>query len=588
MATWNLLNADDPALARTAINAAGGNSVSVKDYDAAGDGVADDTDAFQTAINEMSSDGGGTVCFPTGTYLLTDTITMADNVTLTGAGPGSILTPAYASLDVNRVIDNDWVNGNSNIALQNFTIDRTGAYVTHGVLFNGIDSLLIDGITIFGDPGSGLNSGCIGISSVGPLDEAVAHITSTNVRVVNCDLRDVWNYGVQVGDVDGCVIANNTASNAYREVYGVEPEAASTARNVVISGNTVAGSATVRGSVTGLIVATEGSGGTIHGLTISGNSLRQPSTSASDNPGIAIYGGTAITITGNTCYGLDGAGISIGSGASPTDGVVVQGNSVTNCGLNSGFAGIRLRNGTRCAVTGNYVYGASHAAGVEETLTAGNNLVAWNYLRDTTPVTTVSGSDTLVMGNKGVDGDINVAMGTDNSTVAQQFGINASSGTWARSVAFQTAGVNRWQITCTGSESGSNTGSDLYFSARQDAGTSNGDAVTIKRADRRVILGGGFSVPRVAKTSTSSAAVTDVIVAVTTTAAPRTITLPSAVTVAVGALLIVKDESGGAAANNITVARAAAETIDGATSVTISTNYGAVRLYSNGSNWFTW
>jgi len=77
-------------------------------------------------------------------------------------------------------------------------------------------------------------------------------------------------------------------------------------------------------------------------------------------------------------------------------------------------------------------------------------------------------------------------------------------------------------------------------------------------------------------------------IGVTSTAAPRTITLPAASAVTAGRTYVVKDESGAAGTNNITVARAGADTIDGATSKVINTNYGSVMLYSDGvSKWFT-
>jgi hypothetical protein len=47
--------------------------VSVKDFGAVGDGVADDTTAIQNAINSLS--GGGTLHFPSGTYLVSTTNT---------------------------------------------------------------------------------------------------------------------------------------------------------------------------------------------------------------------------------------------------------------------------------------------------------------------------------------------------------------------------------------------------------------------------------------------------------------------------------------------------------------------------------
>jgi len=59
-------------------------TVSVKDFGAIGNGVADDTAAIQAAINSLSS--GGTVFFPVGTYLVTSQIVVADKVSLQGTG----------------------------------------------------------------------------------------------------------------------------------------------------------------------------------------------------------------------------------------------------------------------------------------------------------------------------------------------------------------------------------------------------------------------------------------------------------------------------------------------------------------------
>ncbi len=70
------------------------------------------------------------------------------------------------------------------------------------------------------------------------------------------------------------------------------------------------------------------------------------------------------------------------------------------------------------------------------------------------------------------------------------------------------------------------------------------------------------------------------------TSGGNTVTLGSS-QVEDGRIIIVKDESGNAGTDNITVATQGSETIDGAATVTINTNYGVVRLYSDGSNWFT-
>jgi len=65
----------------------------------------------------------------------------------------------------------------------------------------------------------------------------------------------------------------------------------------------------------------------------------------------------------------------------------------------------------------------------------------------------------------------------------------------------------------------------------------------------------------------------------------RTVTLPASHTA--GQCYVVKDEQD-ASLNTITIATADADTIDGAASVTITTQYGKVRVISDGTNWWTW
>ncbi len=78
----------------------------------------------------------------------------------------------------------------------------------------------------------------------------------------------------------------------------------------------------------------------------------------------------------------------------------------------------------------------------------------------------------------------------------------------------------------------------------------------------------------------------DTIIGVTSTSSAYTVTLSAADAVA-GRVIIIKDESGAAGTNHITVNTAGGKTIDGAASITISVNYGVLRVYSDGTNWFT-
>ena len=96
----------------------------------------------------------------------------------------------------------------------------------------------------------------------------------------------------------------------------------------------------------------------------------------------------------------------------------------------------------------------------------------------------------------------------------------------------------------------------------------------------------GIATNYAAKTADYTTTSDDVIVGVDTSGGAVTITLASA-TVTAGRIVIIKDVGGSAGTNNITIATEGSETIDGAASSTISSNYGVVRLFSDGTNWFT-
>lgn len=81
-----------------------------------------------------------------------------------------------------------------------------------------------------------------------------------------------------------------------------------------------------------------------------------------------------------------------------------------------------------------------------------------------------------------------------------------------------------------------------------------------------------------------SGSVKDVYLGVTNTGTV-TITLPAASTMS-ERVIVVKDEDG--TANSITIDPNASETIDGATTYTVNSIYGTVKIYCNGTAWFTY
>lgn len=96
----------------------------------------------------------------------------------------------------------------------------------------------------------------------------------------------------------------------------------------------------------------------------------------------------------------------------------------------------------------------------------------------------------------------------------------------------------------------------------------------------------GQVVNRTTTATSYSVLTTDYIVAVTSTSAARTITLPASPTT--NQIFVIKDESGAASINNISIVVSGGANIDGTATLIINTNYGAVSVYWNGSQYFAW
>lgn len=80
-----------------------------------------------------------------------------------------------------------------------------------------------------------------------------------------------------------------------------------------------------------------------------------------------------------------------------------------------------------------------------------------------------------------------------------------------------------------------------------------------------------------------SVASSDHIIAHTSVTAVPTVTLPTAASID-GCEYMFKDETGSAAIKDITITTTSTQMFDGAPTKAINTNYGLVRVYSNGSN----
>jgi len=128
-----------------------------------------------------------------------------------------------------------------------------------------------------------------------------------------------------------------------------------------------------------------------------------------------------------------------------------------------------------------------------------------------------------------------------------------------------------------------NLGTDTFFTIDTAGNTGIGNTTPLSILD----VGGTLGLERTA-TAVNTNTGNEVIIGVTSDDAVRTITIDTADIAATNRIFIIKDEGGEAATFNITIQGEGGETIDGAGSAVIVADYGVVRLYSNGSNLFTW
>jgi hypothetical protein len=178
--------------------------VNVKDFGAHGNGVKDETDSFQKAIDYVAAKGGGDVYVPKGTYSLTP-IYLKSKVNLVGENRDSVVIKLSdnAPDDYTRVINLENIQ---DVKIQNITCD--GNKKNHP---NGIEHMHCiftwDSKNILIDNNRLINAVADGISISGSTE------TSDYVIISNNILEDNHRSNIVLEQVSNLQIFNNSSTS---------------------------------------------------------------------------------------------------------------------------------------------------------------------------------------------------------------------------------------------------------------------------------------------------------------------------------------------------------------------------------------
>jgi parallel beta-helix repeat protein len=182
----------------------GGSIEKVTDFGAVGDGKTDDTEAIQSAVNQAGIEGGGTVYFPKGVYLLKSSILVRyDHVTLEGASWESelrLITHPQRVITIEKA--NDCIVRNLQISLGTTAASRNdqdeGIYVTSGSNHFLIEQVYGNkkGIMIRGDVSQGIIRGN---TIMNTLADGI-HITggASQIQILNNTLENTGDDAISI------------------------------------------------------------------------------------------------------------------------------------------------------------------------------------------------------------------------------------------------------------------------------------------------------------------------------------------------------------------------------------------------------
>jgi hypothetical protein len=332
-------------------------SVSVKDFGAVGNGVANDTTAIQAAL---TASAGNTVLFPAGTYKVTSALTV---------GAGTFISAYDATL-----------NGSSS-AFKLLTFTNGGG------IFGG---------TLIGSGNATLSVGSMGIYCSGTNNHPSAPTFVTAPTIRDVTINNFGEYGIFLVYTNNAVIENNIITNiGYAGIGGASCNYASVLNNYIngVTPGTTDAYGIFIDRKNGL---SETSDPRSYWCSITNNKVfNVVSVSGNNGQGIDTHAGVGFSIIGNEVINCE-VGIFV------TSSVIAGTNQLAPnwCKVIGNTVRSTLRVGYGIDVSGSY-NGATVVAWAENIIVQGNTIEGHGVLGDGTSgaIRITAGKNIVVDGN---------------------------------------------------------------------------------------------------------------------------------------------------------------------------------------------
>lgn len=352
--------------------------VSVKDFGAVGNGIADDTIAIQAAVTAAAT-AGAELVIPGGNYLCNSRIALPTGTRL--RGPGTLVAGAPSGFGYDTHVGLLYAEDKDNISIVGLGVDVSawttlppGAASARAILFRQGAGLVVEDCAIRTTGGAVAAIGCTDIKVEG--NNITCTQPGVDVMGFADGVIDIWvEFDI---DAQRCVISNNQIKGNGWGRWGIMVTGLTFVTQVMEARMF---------SVTGNIIENVyydgiwvfGRNALLDGITITGNVIRTA------RKGISISDAINFSIVGNSIAETTSQGIHLWSEVSEGGTVgasrgVVATNALKNVASAAGTTpAIWLQNNsTDNAVVGNVIGGTTHYFGIVTDTLAVRNVVSSN------------------------------------------------------------------------------------------------------------------------------------------------------------------------------------------------------------------